>query len=220
MALLAREYGRKAWHPRYDPLSELIFTILSQHTSDANSERAFQNLLSTFGSWEGILQAEDEAIARAIWSGGLGRMKAPRIKRVLQTIWEQRGSFDLGFLGDLPLEEAKGWLRGLPGVGPKSVACVLLLALGRPVLPVDTHIYRVTRRLGLVRPKTTTEQAHELLEALLPPEAYYEFHMLFIEHGRRICKAPRPLCEACPLNHDCPSSLLPAGREPNTVVSP
>ena len=213
LGLLAQTYGTHPWHSHRDPMSELIFTILSQHTSDNNSGRAFEQLRAAFPTWEDLAAANLEAIARAIWVGGLARMKAPRIKAILNKIQGELGSFDLSFLEALPVAEAKAWLRTLPGVGPKTAACVLLFSLGRPALPVDTHVYRVARRLGLLDPRSTTDQAHKLLEELLPAEAFYHFHMSLVQHGRRVCKPQLPLCHQCILAHLCPSAFSSGALE-------
>ncbi|MFH1560323.1 MAG: endonuclease III [Chloroflexota bacterium] len=205
--LLEREQGVAEWAPRYDGISELIYTILSQHTSDLNAQRAYQSLLDTFGTWEQAAQADPEVIARAIWVGGLSRVKAPRIKAMLQAIQEKRGNLDLSFLKGMPLSEAKAWLRHLPGVGPKTAAIVLCFALGMPAMPVDTHVYRVSKRLGLIHSKATAEQAHDLLEAAIDPEQVFAFHVYLITHGRRVCKARRPLCQECVLNGGCPTAF-------------
>ena len=202
-------YGPVQWNPSYDPVSELVCTILSQHTSDVNSEKAYRQLLEAFGSWEAVAEADPEDIAQHIWIGGLSHIKAPRIKAVLQRIRELRdGSLELAFLKELSLEEAKAWLRQLPGIGPKSAAVILCFALGMPAFPVDTHIHRVAKRLGLIGPNATAEQAHDLMEAQIPPEWAFPFHVYLITHGRRVCKAPRPHCQECVLNQDCPSSLV------------
>jgi len=145
---------------------------------------------------------------RRLGAGGhcLADVKAKRIKLILQDIEEQRGNLDLSFLRELPLSEAKSWLRQLPGVGPKTAGCVLLFSLGMPALPVDTHVFRVARRLGLIDSKATPEKAHDVLEALIPAEEIYAFHLYLIEHGRRICKARRPRCHLCVLQQVCPSA--------------
>jgi len=208
ISLLAQEYGPRPWRARRDPISELIFTILSQNTSDVNSQRAFSRLLSRFDSWEAVANAPVEEIAESIWAGGLARVKAPRLKNILKAIWEKRGSLELDFLRDMPLSDAKAWLRELPGVGPKTAACVLLFSLGVPALPVDTHVYRVARRLGLIDPKVSVEEAHDLLEAMLMPDQVYEFHVYVVEHGRRTCMARRPRCPRCVLREGCPSSVI------------
>ncbi len=206
--LLRREYGPRPWRPRQDPLSELMAVVLSQNTSDVNSHRAYASLVERFGTWEAVAAARAGEIARAIRAGGLANIKARRIKEILSEIEAQRGRLDLGFLSELELEEARAWLRRLPGVGPKTAACVLLFSLGRPAMPVDTHVYRVARRLGLVEGKASVEKAHQALERLVPPENVYELHMLMVEHGRRTCLARRPRCPACALRKVCPSAHL------------
>jgi endonuclease-3 len=211
MALLDREYGPIQWRPRLDPISELVGTILSQHTSDLNADRAFGQLLEAFGSWEAVMEANEEAVADAINSAGLARLKAPRILGALREITARRGKLDLSFLRALSLEEAKEWLRQLPGVGPKTAAVVLCFALGMPAFPVDTHVHRVARRLGLIGPKVTAEQAHDLLEKRVAPQDVFACHVLLITHGRRVCKAQNPHCEACVLEPGCPSSRLRSG---------
>jgi len=212
-ALLRRAFGPVRWAPRHDPVSELVYTILSQHTTDRNAEPAFERLRSAFPRWEDLARARPEEVEPLIRSAGLSRQKAVRIVEALRRILEERGSLDLTFLRDLPLEEAKAWLRRLPGVGPKTTAIVLCFALGRPALPVDTHVYRVARRLGLIPPKASPEEAHDLLERALPPEEVFPFHVYFITLGRQICRARRPLCEQCPLAFACPSAPTPAGKE-------
>lgn len=204
--LLEREYGAVPWRPAGDPIAELVLTLLSQATSDTNSGRAFIRLLNDFPTWESLLDADPKAIERAIAPGGLAPTKAPRLQALLRDIWTRRGSFDLSFLRELPLDEARAWLRSLPGVGPKTAACVLLFSLGRPALPVDTHVHRVAKRLGLVPEKTSAEKAHELLEAMLTPEQVYPFHIQLIKHGRRTCTAQRPRCPTCPLRQGCPAA--------------
>jgi len=213
--LLRREYGSIHWRSRTDPLSELIMTILSQNTSDHNSRRAFDSLLTRFGSWEAVAEGKVEDIAEAIRLGGLARVKAPRIKRIIEQIQVQRGSLDLRFLKKMPVSEAKAWLMGLPGVGPKTAACVLLFSLGEPVLPVDTHIHRVARRLGLIDSRVSAEKAHEILGEMVPPKDVYQFHIHMIEHGRQVCKAQRPRCPECVLLKVCPTgqALLEAEHE-------
>ena len=212
---LSTLYGEPVWRPRGDAVTELVLTILSQNTSDTNSGRAFLRLRSRFPTWEELLAADLAEIEAEIQVGGLARIKAPRIKAALQDIWQRCGSFDLSFLREMPLSEAKEWLRSLPGVGPKTAACVLMFALGRPALPVDTHVHRVSQRLGLVPAKAGAAEAHELLEAMLEPEEIYPFHVSLIEHGRRLCRAQRPLCPECPLRDRCPTAPLYLGtKEP------
>lgn len=204
---LAAHYGPRVWYQRNEPLPELIQTILAQHTSDLNAERAFGELWKTFGSWDAIAGADLLAIEDAIRSGGLARQKAPRVKAVLEEIRARRGGFDLGFLKSLLFVDALEWLTSLNGVGPKTARCVLLFSLGFPCIPVDTHVHRVARRLGLIGDKTTAEAAHAILEDAVGLEDAYRFHVYLIEHGRGICKAPRPRCSVCPLQKDCPSRV-------------
>ena len=201
--LLEQEYGRPAPRRRLSPLDELVLTILSQHTSDMNSDRAFAALKERFDSWEAVRDAAVDQIANAIKSGGLARMKAPRIKELLLRLDTERGSLDLDFLHDMELEEARSYLLTLGGVGPKTAACVLLFSCGKPAFPVDTHVHRIARRLGLIGPKATADEAHRLLEEMVPPDEVYTFHVNLITHGRRICKAQRPLCEQCILAPRC-----------------
>lgn len=204
LRLLEIEYGACHWQPDGDPLSVLVKTILSQNTSDTNSRRAFEGLLSDFGTWEAVADASPGEVAASIRSGGLAEVKARRIKLVLQQLKEQ-GCFDLSFLSSLALEEAKTWLMQLPGVGPKTAGCVLLFSLGKPALPVDTHVYRVAWRLSLINSKTSPEKAHTILEGLVPSQHIYPFHVHMIEHGRRVCRAQRPLCHQCVLARGCPA---------------
>ena len=201
--LLGQEYGIPQWRPSRDPLSELIGAILSQNTSDVNSHRAFDSLISTFGSWDTVAEASSDEIATAIACGGLSRIKAPRIKAILEEILNDHGSLDLGFLDELPLPEARAWLQALPGVGPKTASCVLLFSLGRPALPVDTHVYRVSRRLGLIDSGVSPARAHQLLEELVPAEAIYQFHLNMLAHGRGVCRAQRPRCHECVFGEGC-----------------
>lgn len=207
-ALLER-YGLRRWRKHLDPLSELIYTILSQNTSDVNRDRAYERLRERFPAWEGVRDAQVEEIAEVIRPGGLANVKAPRIKDILQAITERRGELSLDFICQMEIEEAKEWLGSLPGVGPKTTACVLLFGCGRPAFPVDTHIYRVSKRLGLISRKASTQEAHKILEALLSPRDYYAFHLNLIAHGREVCKAQRPRCEICLLAPYC--DYLPTG---------
>ena len=204
--LLTDEYGPFENAPRLDPAHELTFTILSQHTSDRNSERAFRSLMHRFSDLYSVAAADVADIEQTISGGGLAKVKAPRIKTVLNRILElNHGSLDLSFLGEMPLHDARAWLRQLPGIGPKSAGIILSFSLGMPAMAVDTHIYRVSQRLGYIGPKVTADKAHEILEAAMPPEDVYPFHAAFITHGRQICKALRPLCGACVVSFGCPS---------------
>ena len=204
--LLTEAYGPFANEPRLEPAHELVFTILSQHTADRNSERAFRSLMQRFGTLDAVADASVDDIEDAIAGGGLAKVKAPRIKTALCRIRERNGgSLDLSFLGEMPMGEARAWLRQLPGIGPKSAGIVLSFSLGMPAMAVDTHIYRVSRRLGFIGPKVSADQAHEILEAAMPPEDVYPFHAALITHGRQVCKAQRPLCGACVVGYGCPS---------------
>ena len=201
--LLIEEYGEREWRPRLDPLSELIFTILSQNTSDVNRDRAWVRLKDRFPTWESVLTADTAELAEAIRPGGLANVKAPRIQETLRVVQMEQGEFTLDFLAEMKVDEAKQWLTSLHGVGPKTAAIVLLFSLGKPAFPVDTHVHRVSQRLGLIGPKTSREKAHDVLEELIPPEIYYTFHLNLIDHGREICKSQQPRCAACALRKHC-----------------
>jgi endonuclease-3 len=188
-----------------DPLDELVFTVLTQHTSDLNAGRAFSEMRSRYQSWEKVMQAPAAELAEAIKTGGLANQKSVRIRQILADILRRHGCLDLTFLASMPLDEARAWLRALPGVGPKTASVVLAFSFGMPAMPVDTHIHRVSKRLGLVANETSAEDAHDVLEAMLRPDDRFKFHVLLITHGRRTCKAQRPRCGECALNDVCPS---------------
>jgi endonuclease III len=190
-----------------DPVSELVATILSQHTSDINTERAFRSLRARFPSWEEVIDAPSASVADAIRNGGLADTKAPRIQQVLRIVRERTGGFDLRFLKSMSTSEARAWLTSLPGVGPKTASCVLLFALEMNAMPVDTHVHRVALRLGLVPTGTSAIRTQDLLEALLPADSLYDAHVLMIRHGRATCVARRPACQRCVLRDICPSVL-------------
>ena len=200
--LLLAEYGDHPWHPR-DPVATLVSTILSQNTNDVNRDQAFERLRARFPTWEKVRDAGLEELVEAVRPAGLAPTKAPRIQEALHRITGERGELSLGFLADLPLEEARAWLLGISGVGPKTAAIVLLFALGKPAFPVDTHVHRVAWRLGLIPDRISREKAHELLEAHVPPEIYYTFHLNLIAHGRAICHARTPECARCILQDHC-----------------
>jgi len=206
--LLGDCYGELEHARRLDPAEELVFTILSQHTSDTNSGRAFRRLMSEFGSLEEVAKGDVSRITRAVSVGGLARVKAPRIKQVLNLILNEQGNLDLTFLAELPLEEAKSWLMKLPGIGPKSAAVTLCFSLGMPAMAVDTHVHRVSKRLGLIGPKVNADRAHNILESMVDADDVYPFHTALITHGRRTCKAIKPRCGECPLAYGCPSYYL------------
>jgi endonuclease-3 len=200
---LIKHYGEPEWRRNGDPLAELVRTILSQNTSDVNRDRAFAAMRARFPTWEEVRDAPTRELAEAIKPGGLSNIKAPRIQSVLRIISEERGSLDLGFLKEMPLDQAKAWLSSFHGIGPKTAACVLIFGCGQPAFPVDTHVYRVSKRLGLIPERTSAEKAHEVLEAMVEPEQRYAFHIDMIRHGRRVCKAQRPLCEVCVVREWC-----------------
>ncbi len=203
---LRGEYGDLQWRPHHGPVAELVLTILSQHTNDTLSGKAFARLLARFADWDAIADAPVEAVAEAIRDGGLARQKAPRIQAVLRRIRAEQGAYDLSFLAEQSLDGARRWLMELPGVGPKTAACVLMFAFGLPALPVDTHVYRVSRRLGLISPAVSEAKAHPLLEAQVAPADMYAFHVALIKHGRHTCTARAPACHRCPLADLCPSA--------------
>lgn len=196
-----------AWRAHGDPIAEIVLTLLSQNTSDINSGRAYQSLISRFPSWESVMRAPTSEIEKSIQIGGLAKTKSPRLKSLLKELNKRLdGDWTASKLASMPIKEAKAWLTSLPGVGPKTAACVLLFALKRPALPVDTHVHRVSQRLGLISEKTNPEAAHELLELQLTKGQVYKFHVALIRHGRRICKARKPLCSQCVLSDRCPSA--------------
>ena len=205
--LLEQEYGSRQWQPDRDPIDVLIGTILSQNTSDANSGRAFASLKANFDSWEAVASAPAEHIAQVIRSGGLSQIKAVRIIQVLEQIEKEQGHISLDSLKSKTIAEAEGYLMRLPGVGHKTASCVLLFSLGKPSLPVDTHVFRLAKRLGLIDSGVSTEKAHILLQEQIPPSKVYQFHIHMIEHGRRICRTRQPRCNRCILIGTCPSSL-------------
>lgn len=186
-----------------DPVGALVGTILSQHTSDSNSHRAYELLRARYPTWRDVQLAPDDELAETIRVGGLANVKTLRIKQCLAAIEAKHGTLDLSHLHDAPLDEARRALRELPGVGPKTAACVLLFNLGMPAIPVDTHVHRVSRRLGLIGPNVSADAAHVVLEQLVDPTDAYAFHVGLVRHGRRICKALRPLCDECPLADVC-----------------
>jgi endonuclease-3 len=200
--LLLAEYGDHPWHPR-EPVATLVSAILSQNTNDVNRDRAFERLRERFATWEAVRDAPLDELVEAIRPAGLAPTKAPRVREALRRISGERGEISLDFLASLPLGEAREWLLDLPGVGPKTAAIVLLFALGKPAFPVDTHVHRVARRLGLIPDTASREKAHELLEALVPPDIYYPFHLNLIAHGRAVCHARNPKHDRCLLRNEC-----------------
>ncbi len=200
---LLKAFGEPIWRNPLPAIDELVSTILSQNTNDVNRDRAFESLRAKFPTWEQVRDAKESDVIDAIRPAGLANQKGPRMQQVLKAITEERGSLDLNFLAGLPIEEARSWLMKFNGVGPKTAAIVLCFSLNQPAFPVDTHVYRVTGRIGLRPEKLTVEQAHPHLESVFPPETYYAAHLNIIRLGREICNARKPLCMNCPIVKLC-----------------
>lgn len=200
---LRKEFGEPIWRNPLPALDELVSTILSQNTNDVNRDRAFEALRAKFPAWEAVRDAKEKDVIAAIKPAGLANQKGPRIQQVLRAITAERGSLDLEFLKDLPVDQARNWLTKFNGVGPKTAAIVLCFSLNKPAFPVDTHVYRVTGRIGLRPEKMNVEQAHPYLENIFPPETYYAAHLNLIRLGREICNARKPLCAKCPVKNLC-----------------
>ncbi|MBI3932521.1 MAG: endonuclease III [Acidobacteria bacterium] len=206
---LSTVYGRPR-RRRSDPMDTLVETVLSQNTSDVNSARAFRSLKAAFPTWEAMARARPARLERAIRVGGLARTKSRRLVRLLADLRarggespRRGGDFDLRGLRRLPRAEADASLRGLTGVGPKTRACVLLFACGQPAFPVDTHVHRIVRRLGLVPDGATAERAHALLDPAVPAMRALDLHLNLIRLGREVCRPRAPRCLACPLRSHC-----------------
>lgn len=214
VARLEALYGVPKWKLRQNPLEELMHCILSQHTSDANSFRAYRLMRERYPTWEAIAHAPVEELAAAIRSGGLANQKAPRIQAVLRAIQQARGEYSLDWLREMPTPDARQFLLSLPGIGPKCAAIVLCFALGRPVIPVDTHVFRVSWRLGLIPKSLGEAKAHDALERLVPEPLVYRFHVALIRHGRAVCKAQNPRCSQCPLREGCAYYLSTMSQTP------
>jgi endonuclease-3 len=197
-------YGRPCNEPHHAPLDELVLTMLSQNTTDRNRDVAYARLRARFPDWEAVARAPVEEVEEAIRPGGISRVKSRRIQAMIGAIEGETGSLDLEALATAPRDDAIEFLERLPGVGRKTAACVLLFAFDRPEMPVDTHVYRVASRLGLIRPGASFEEAHNTLLALTDPEDVFELHINLIRHGRRICTARNPRCTECPLLRLCP----------------
>jgi endonuclease-3 len=203
---LQKRFGELVRPRATSPLDELVLTVLSQHTSDVNADRAFSSLRATFPTWDAVVAAPPEAVADAIRSGGLANTKAPRIQAILREVGDREGSYDLSRLASMSDTEARAYLTSLPGIGPKTAAVVLSFALGRDTIPVDTHVHRVVRRLGIVSTTASAEKADLLLHELVPDGLRTQLHVALIRLGREICKAPIPRCRDCPLNDLCPTA--------------
>lgn len=201
---LVRTYGDRTWEMRSEPVDELVLTILSQNTSDTNSRRAFLSLKDKYPSWGLAAAADAGSIAGAIRSGGLADVKARYIRGALQALQQRAPGMELRFLAGMPVRQAREWLAALPGVGMKTASCVLLFSLGLPAFPVDTHVFRVGKRLRLIGGKMGPDAAHIEMERITPGKDIYRCHVLLIEHGRKTCRAQRPLCNSCCLSPLCP----------------
>lgn len=203
LAGLASLYGVPRWKPRLDPVSELVTTILSQNTSDVNAARAFDALRARYPEWSDVEAAPVRQLATVIKSGGLADQKAPRIKAALKATRVRSGAYDLSFLKDMDLIEARNWLTAIPGIGPKTASIVMLFCFGAPLMPVDTHVERVSKRIGLLPPKASLKFAHDAWLHLVEPSRMYEAHVALIRHGRGHCDAMRPQCSGCPIRARC-----------------
>ncbi len=210
---LREHYGETITTRRLEPVAELVLTILSQNTTDVLARRAYDRLRARYPDWEDVADADEAQLATTISSGGLSAVKAKRIRRALREIRERTGGLELEHLREMPLQEARRWLMSLHGVGPKTAAIVLLFSFGRPALPVDTHVWRVTRRLGLIPEGTSRERAHTLLESILDERCIYHLNHNLVRHGRSTCRARSPHCSSCFLNDLC---VYGAGRAPES----
>lgn len=208
---LEKVYGKAHWIPRFDPLEELVSCILSQNSADANSFPAFLHLRATYPDWSTVERLDPAVLADAIRAAGLANQKSKSIQGSLRTIREEFGGYTLEPLREMADDEATEWLTSLPGVGRKTAAIVLCFAFGRDVIPVDTHIHRVSKRLGLIGEKVTADQAHDLLLEVVPKEKAFAFHTILIQHGRMICMARKALCERCAVSDRCPSAGIAGG---------
>lgn len=200
---LERAYGVPENKRSSDPLDMLVKIVLSQATSDTNSHRTFAALKKRFPKWDAALRARTSTIAETIRSGGLSNQKAQVIKEILRQIKDEHGTLDLSFLHDFDEEAATSYLKQFRGIGPKTIACTLLFACRKEVFPLDTHIFRVLRRVGLIPQKCTDQRAHEIMNRTVPKGKFYSFHVNLIRHGRALCRPREPLCERCPIVEYC-----------------
>ncbi len=199
---LLRVYGEPRW-TQLDGISELVATILSQNTNDGNRDLAYSRLRARFPTWEAVRDADPQAVIEAIRPAGLANQKGPRIQAALRRITETRGQLSLDFLADMSLDEARAWLTAIHGVGLKTASIVLLFCYGKPAFPVDTHVHRVTGRLGLREAKLNADQTHYWMEALCQPGWHGPFHLNLIRLGREVCQARAPQCARCPVRRWC-----------------
>ncbi len=203
-AALLAAYGEPIWHAGQDPLEELLWTILSANTTDTNSGRAFAQLKTAFnGDWDAVRTAPLETIKTAIRTAGMYNQKAPNIVGTLEKLKREQGNYSLDHLAAMEVDQALAYLTSFPGVGHKTASIVLLFCFNRAAFPVDTHVQRITQRLGISNRRATPQQIKAIWEALLPPDTFYALHLNLIRHGRTICQARLPRCEICPLQHWC-----------------
>jgi endonuclease III len=200
---LGELYGVPQWRKDTPAIDELVSCILSQNTTDINRDRAFDALKAHYSTWQDVIDAPTNELIDTIRSAGLSNQKAPRIQEVLRYIQLERGEFNIDFLADMPPNEAKTWLTNLNGIGPKTAAIVLCFSFNQPAFPVDTHIHRVGQRIGFLPEGISADNAHPVMEAIVPPDDYYAFHINMIQHGRSICKARMPQCQICPITALC-----------------
>ncbi len=212
LARLEARYGRPVHESRFEPMDELVSCILSQHTTDATSFPAFFRLKEAYPHWQSVVDAGPDKVADVVRSAGLANQKARSIINVLNEIMARNGEYSIENLRSLPFLDARRWLQSLPGVGPKTASIVLCFSFGMPAIPVDTHIFRVSKRLGIIPDKVDANKAHDVLLERVDEKDAYRFHVLLIQHGRQVCKAQRPHCDRCELLDICPF-----GR---TVVKP
>ena len=202
-AALTAVYGQLDWSRNQDGMDELVSCILSQSTNDTNRDRAFARLKERYDDWAAVRFADLEELIAVIRPAGLANQKAPRIQEALGVIHDHAGEYSIDFLETMSLADAKAWLVSLRGIGPKTAAIVLCFAYGRPAFPVDTHVFRVGKRIGFLPAKISADNAHPVMEAITPPDDYYQFHIQLIQHGRDTCHARTPACDRCPITAHC-----------------
>jgi endonuclease III len=205
---LEGRFGEPRWPGRGKPLDDLILTILSQNTNDSNRDVAYRRLRERFADWESVMAAPVAEIAEAIRPAGLGNQKATHIKEILLWVHETYGALNLDFICDMPPDEVRQTLLQRKGIGIKTISVVLMFSCGADVFPVDTHVHRLCRRLGLVPEKASAKKTHELMQPLVPQGKAYSLHINFLKLGRTVCKAQKPLCSNCPLAELCLSAIL------------
>lgn len=203
LARLESVYGRSRYIARFDPTEELVSCILSQHTADTNSFPTFTRLMESYEGWDEVVEGGAERLKGVIAKAGLANNKSKAIMGCLTEIKARTGGYDLRFLREMPVEEAREWLLSLPGVGPKTAAITLCFGLGRDAIPVDTHVHRVSLRLGILKEGTDANKAHDVLAASVPSGLAFRFHNTLIQHGRQTCKAPLPVCDVCVIRDEC-----------------